>query len=450
MTAKNRKMALAVLPSGPPFAWRYPKAEAEGRMDVELYQHLARTAERGKFDIFFLADGYSVREDRIGLAGMKGFSAVHFEALTLLSALAMVTNRIGLVATVSTTYNEPYNVARKFASLDYISRGRAGWNIITSSQDAEALNFGLDSQIDNATRYERAREFLEVVCRLWDSWDDEAIVCDRTTGTYFDPDRVHRLNYEGKHFKVRGPLNLPRPIQGHPVLCQAGASETGWEFAAQTADVMYGKAISLSEAKRFYAGVKGKMAKYGRSPDELKILPGLVPIVGHTEKEAWEKFRAVQDCLTPEEGNAMLTHIVPNIDFSRFDFDQPIPDLPEINQAAIRFRIFLERDGQRLTVRELLDNVSAGIGHLRLIGTPDRLAETLIHWVNENGADGFNLMPHYLPGGLEDFVDFVVPELQERNAFRTEYEGGTLRENLGLPRPASRFASGSEMELASL
>ena len=301
MKSDKKKMALAVLPSGPPFAWRYNHAHSENKMDVDLYKHLAQTAERGKFDIFFLADGYSVREDRIGLAGMKGFSAVHFEAITLLSALAMVTNRIGLVATVSTTYNEPYNVARKFASLDYISQGRAGWNVITSSQDAEALNFGLDKQLENTTRYERAQEFLDVVTQLWDSWDDDAILADRESSTYFDPARVHRLNYQGKHFKVRGPLNLPRPIQGHPVICQAGASEAGWEFAARTADVMYGKAIALSEAQRFYAGVKSKMAKYGRAPEQLKILPGLVPIVGRTEKEALEKFRAVQDCLTPEE-----------------------------------------------------------------------------------------------------------------------------------------------------
>ena len=450
MKSSKKRMALAVLPTSAPYSWRYEKAHPEGDLDFEVYRHLAQTAERGMFDIFFLADGVSLREDRMGLEGMKGFGTViDFEALTLLSALAVVTKHIGLVATVSTTYNEPYHVARKLASIDHLSKGRAGWNVITSGMDSEAYNFGLDQQLSTDTRYERAHEFLDVVLKLWDSWEDDAIVKDREAGLYFEPDRVHRLNHQGKFFKIRGPLNLSRPPQGHPLICQAGGSEAGWEFAARTADVMYGKAISLQEAQRFYREVKGRMAKYGRTPDQLKILPGLVAVVGKTEKEAREKFRAVQDCLSDTEARTMLHHIIPGVDFSEIDLDEIMPDKPEINQAAKRFRIFLERDGRRLKVREVIDYVSAGIGHLALIGSAGQVADTMVKWLEEDGVDGFNLMPHYLPGGLDDFVDLVVPELQERGVVRTAYGEGTLRENLGLQRPSSPWVRAPE-ELAGV
>jgi N-acetyl-S-(2-succino)cysteine monooxygenase len=439
MISNQKKMALAFLPTSAPFSWRHLNAQAESDVNFDHVKHLALTAERGKFDILFLADSYGLREDRLGLAGMTGFgNMLDFEALTLLGALAAVTSHIGLVATASTTYNEPYNIARKLATIDHISKGRAGWNVITSSMDAEAYNYGFEEQVSNAVRYERASEFLDVVRDLWDSWEDKAIVKDRASNIYFDDKKVHRLDHRGRYFKVRGPLNLPRPPQGHPIICQAGASETGWEFAARTADVMYGKAISLSEAQRFYTEVKSRMAKYGRTPDQLKILPGLVAVVGRTEKEAREKFRAVQDCLTEKEGRGLLAQRLPGFDFSSLPMDEPLPHSPEIEQAARIGRFFLDRDGRRLTVRELIDYVSAGIGHFTLIGPPGQIADTLVTWINENGADGFNLMPHYLPGGLEDFVDLVVPELQERGVFRTQYEGSTLRENMGLFRPLNR------------
>ena len=439
MISAPKRMALALLPTSAPFSWRHSAAQAESDLNFDHVKHLAQTAERGKFDILFLADSYGLREDRLGLGGMTGFgNMLDFEALTLLGALASVTTHIGLVATASTTYNEPFNLARKFASLDHISKGRVGWNVITSSMDAEAFNYGLDEQISTAERYALADEFLEVVRDLWDSWEDEAIVRDRASHTYFRDSLVHRLNHRGNYFKVRGPLNLSRPPQGHPVICQAGASELGWEFAARTADIMYGKAISLGEAQRFYAEVKGRMNKHGRAPDQLKILPGLVAVVGKTEKEARAKFREVQDCLTEKEGRVLLAQRLPGFDFSKLPLDEPLPDSPEIEKAAKIGRFFLERDGRRLTVRELIDYVSAGIGHLTLIGSASQIADTLVTWLNENGADGFNLMPHYLPGGLEDFVELVIPELQDRGVFRSEYEGGTLRENLGLSRPLNR------------
>lgn len=439
MASTKKRMVLAVLPTSAPFSWRHPNAEALGDLSFEFYRRLVKTAERGKLDIFFLADRLSLREDGMGIEGMKGFgTVVDFEALTLLSALAAVTTNIGLIATVSTTYNQPYHVARKLASIDHISKGRAGWNVITSGQDSEANNFGLDEQLSTEARYERAEEFLNVVLDLWDSWEDDAIVKDRSAGLYFQPDRVHRLDHLGKYFKVRGPLNLSRPPQGHPLISQAGASEAGWEFAAKTADILYGKAISLQEAQRFYRDVKGRLAKYGRSPDCLKILPGLIAVVGETEKEARDKFHAVQHFLSEEEARSLLAHFFPGADFSNAALDETMPSTPEVEKGAARHRLFVERNGHRLSIREVVDYFSAGFGHLPLVGTPGQIADTMLEWLVEDGADGFNLMPHSLPQGLEDFVNFVVPELQERGVFRRKYEGGTLRENLGLPKPQRR------------
>lgn len=433
----TKRMTLALLATSAPYAWRFGDRSSHDRLKLADYVSLIQTAERGMIDIFFLADSYGIREDRMGLGAMRGFSnVVTPDALTLLSTLVAVTKHIGLVATASATYNEPYSIARKLATLDHLSDGRAGWNIVTSTIDAEAYNYGLDQQVDNATRYSRAREFLDVVRALWDSWEDDALKLDTANGVYFDETKVHYLNHAGEHFKVRGPLNLPRPPQGHPIICQAGASEAGWEFAAQTADIQYGKAISLAEAQRFYAEVKGRMAKYGRKTDQLKILPGLVTSVARTEKEAQEKYRAVQDCLTEAEGRAMLHHLLPGAPLDDVGLDDPVPERPEIDAAGKKFRIFLNRDGRRLKLREVIDFISAGIGHLTIIGTPSQVADQMVHWLEQQGCDGFNLMPQIMPGGVEDFVDMVVPELQARGVLRTEHGEGTLRERLGLERPA--------------
>lgn len=436
-------MSLAVIPSAAPFAWRFHGAR--GGLDFERFKNAAQVAERGKFDAIFLADSLSVREDRMGMEALKGFSnAIYFDALSVLPALASVTKNIGLVATASTTYNEPYHLARKFAAIDHLSHGRAGWNVITSGQDTEAYNFGLSEQFSAEFRYERASECLDVVLDLWDSWEDGAVIQSRETNIYFEPGKVHRLDHVGKHFKVRGPLNVPRPPQGHPVICQAGGSQAGWEFAARTADVLFGIGTVLTEAQRFYGEMKDRLARYGRQPDDLRIVLGMVPIVGKNEKEAREKFRAVQDCLTEKEGRTTLAHYIPGVDFSSFPMDRSIPDTPEINQAAMRFRIPIEKVGRRLTLREMLDSITAGVGTWTLFGSPGEIADTMVKWYEERGLDGFNISPHYLPGGLEDFVDMVVPELQERGVFRSEYEGATLRENMGLSRPINRFTSRSE------
>jgi FMN-dependent oxidoreductase (nitrilotriacetate monooxygenase family) len=430
-------MTLALLSTSAPYAWRLGDRSSHDRLKLSDYIGMIQTAERGMIDIFFLADNYGIREDRMGLEPMRGFSSVVIpDAFTLLSTLVAVTSHIGLVATASTTYNEPYSIARKLATLDHLSEGRAGWNVVTSSMDSEARNYGLDRQMETADRYSRAREFLEVTRALWDSWEDDAVILDPESRTYFDHAKVHHLNHAGRHFQVRGPLSLPRSPQGHPLICQAGGSETGWEFAAQTADVMYAKAIALDEAQRFYADVKGRMKKYGRAPDQLKILPGLVTSVGRTEKEAREKYRAVQDCLSEAEGRAMLDHLLPGVSLDDVGLDETVPERPEIDAAARRFRIFLNREGRRLKLREVVDFISGGIGHLTLIGSPSQVADRMVAWMDQDGCDGFNLMPHVMPGGVDDFVDMVVPELQARGVLPTAWGEGTLRERLGLGRPA--------------
>jgi FMN-dependent oxidoreductase (nitrilotriacetate monooxygenase family) len=432
----QKKMFLATIPTGNAHSWRYPGAHAESDIDFEFYRHIAETVERGKFDMIFFADSVSVRHDRIGWDHLKGSGGCNYpDAMTMLGAMAAITKHVGLVATASTTYHQPYHIARKVATIDHITKGRAGWNLITSGQDTEAYNFGLDQQLSNEERYERAQEFLEIVLDLWDSWEDEAILKDLETKAYFDPSRVHTLDHAGKHFKVRGPLNLSRPPQGHPVLCQAGGSETGWELAARTADLLFAKANTLAEGQQFYRQIKGRMDKYGRVPDQLKIMMSVVVIVGRTEKEAQEKAQAVRACQTEAEGRATLGHYIPGIDFSTYPMDEPLPDTVEINQAAKRFRVFLEKDGRRLTLREMMQS-STGV--LTLIGSPDQIADTMVKWIEGKGADGFNLHAPILPSGLDEFVDLVVPELQARGAFRTEYEGTTLRENLGLARPSNR------------
>ena len=429
-------MILGIIPKGTSFSWRYGDSYAESDLNFEEMTHVAQEAERGLFDLVFMADSVALRDDRVGIDKLKGSgTATYFDAMTLLGGLAAVTKHIGLAATISTTYNHPYHIARKLATVDHISHGRAGWNVITSGQDSESYNFGYDGQLPGEVRYERAQECLQTVLDLWDSWEDGAVVRDKKAGVYFDPAKVHALHHEGKHFKVRGPLNLSRPPQGHPVICQAGGSAAGWELAARYSDLLFAKALSFKEAQRFYQEAKGRLAKYGRTPDQLRVMPEMRAVVGKTEKEAREKLRAIQDCLTEEEGRATLQHYIPGIDFSDFKIDEPIPDLPHINQAASRFRVFLTKDDRRLTLREMIET---GFGSWTLVGTPGQVADAMIEWFHGGAADGFNFSPHCLPSGLTDFVDLVIPELQERGVFRTSYEGGTLREIMGLNRPANK------------
>ena len=423
-------------------AWRHPDAKADGGLDFAHYRQLAQTAERAKFDMVFLADGVAVRRDYNLDSLSRSGQLVHFEPLTLLSALAAVTEHVGLVATASTTYNEPYHIARKFASLDYLSNGRAGWNVVTSASEAEAHNFNREKHMDHALRYERAREFLQVVKGLWDSWDDDAFIQDKAAGLYVDPDKIHTLNHRGKHFAVRGPLNVGRPPQGYPVIVQAGASEDGQDFAASTAEVIFTAQQTLEEAQAFYRGIKGRLAQYGRTPEQLKIMPGVFPVIGQTEAEAKEKYDQLQNLIHPSVGLALLSGNIGGFDLSDYPLDGPLPELPETNLNKSRQKLVTDlARRENLTIRQLYQAIAGARGHRTIWGTPEQIADQLEEWFVKDAADGFNIMPPYLPGGLDEFVQQVIPILQQRGLFRAEYEGQTLRENLGLSRPASQYSA---------
>jgi FMN-dependent oxidoreductase (nitrilotriacetate monooxygenase family) len=426
-------------------AWRHKDASVG--VHFENYIELAQLAEAAKFDTIFFADGVGVRLKDIEAASRKAHSGVYpFEPITLLSALSAVTKHIGLIATASTSYSDPFNLARQFSSLDHLSGGRAGWNLVTSSDPDAAFNFGHESHILHADRYERAEEFADVVLGLWDSWEDDAFPRDREAGVYFDKDKLHVLDHKGKHFKVRGPLNTPRTPQGHPVVVQAGASEPGKELAARTAEAIFAAQITLDEAVGFYADVKGRMAKYGRDQDELKIMPGIFPVVAPTQAEAEDKFAQLQDLIQPIVGLNMLAGLSGGLDLSQYDIDGPLPEaVPETNAGKSRQSLLLDlARRENLTIRQLYLRIAGARGHWQVVGTPQHIADQLEERFEARGADGFNVMAPIMPGGLKDFIDLVVPELRRRGLFRTEYEGATLRENLGLKRPTNRFATQAE------
>jgi len=418
-------------------AWRYPGAYPDANFNFAHLKRFAQTLERGKFDAFFMADHLAVLN--MPMQGLKRSATVtSFDPLTLLPALAVVTEHLGLIATASTTYNDPYHIARKFASLDHISGGRAGWNVVTSGNPHEAMNFGLEEHVEHETRYRRAREFFDVVTGLWDSWADDAFIRDVEAGVYFDPEKLHILNHEGEFLKVRGPLNVARPIQGWPVIVQAGASEAGRQLAAETAEVIFAAGGSIANARAFYADVKGRMEKLGRPRDHLKVLPGAFVVVGETAAEALEK-RARLDSLVHYDSAIASLSIALGHDASGFDPDGPLPEIPESNSSQSgRERTVELAKREHLTVRQLAQRIG-GYSGSAFVGTPTMIADQMEEWLFTEASDGFNIMFPYLPGGLDDFVDCVVPELQRRGLFRREYEGTTLRENLDLPRPANRF-----------
>ncbi|HEY1932103.1 MAG TPA: LLM class flavin-dependent oxidoreductase [Acetobacteraceae bacterium] len=418
-------------------AWRYPGAWPDANFNFPRLKRLAQTLERGKFDAFFMADHLAVLNMPMN-ALKRSATVTSFEPMTLLPALAMVTEHLGLIATGSTTFDAPYHVARRFASLDHISGGRAAWNIVTTSNPDSALNFGLDEHVEHDERYRRAREFYDVVTGLWDSWAEDAFIRNTETGEYFDPARMHVLNHKGEFYSVRGPLNIARPIQGWPVIVQAGASDVGRQFAAEVAEVIFAGAGDLEGGRALYADVKGRMAKLGRNPDHLKILPGAFVVVGDSLDEAKEK-RARLDGLVHYDSAIASLSIALGTDASKFDPDGKLPEIPESNASQSgRARAIALAARENLTVRQLAQRLG-GYGGPALLGTPAMIADQMEEWLTTNACDGFNIMFPYLPGGLDDFVDRVVPELQRRGLFRKEYEGTTLRENLGLPRPENRF-----------
>jgi FMN-dependent oxidoreductase (nitrilotriacetate monooxygenase family) len=417
-------------------SWRYPNAFPDANFNFAHLRRFAETLERGCFDAFFMADHLAVLNMPIK-ALQRSHTVTSFEPFTLLSALAGATKHIGLIATGSTTFDAPYHVARRFASLDHISAGRAGWNIVTTSNPDAALNFGLEAHMEHGERYARAREFYEVVTGLWDSFADDAFVRDVERGLYFDPAKMHVLNHKGKYYSVRGPLNIARPVQGWPVIVQAGASEAGRQLAAETAEVVFAAGSNLANAQRFYADVKGRMRKIGRDPEHLKVLPGALVVVGDTISQAQAK-RARLDGLVNYANAIASLSIALGHDASGFDPDGPLPEIPESNASKSgRERVIELARRENLTVRELAQRLG-GYGGLAFVGTPQSIADGMHEWLLTEGCDGFNVMFPYLPEGLDDFVARVVPELQRRGIFRRRYEGATLRENLGLPRPANR------------
>jgi alkanesulfonate monooxygenase len=418
-------------------AWRYPGAYPDANFNIGHIVRFAQLLERGRFDAFFMADHLAVLNMPID-ALQRSATVTSFEPMTLLPALARVTQRLGLIATGSTTYDQPFHVARRFASLDHISGGRAGWNIVTTSNPNASLNFGLDEHLEHGERYRRAREFYDVVTGLWDSWADDAFIRDVDAGIYFDPARLHVLDHKGPYFSVRGPLNIGRPVQGWPVIVQAGASDAGRQLAAETAEVVFAGASNLDDGRALYADVKGRMAKLGRNPDHLKMLPGAFVVVGDTVAEAQEK-RARLDGLVHYQSAIASLSIALGHDASGFDPDGPLPDIPETNASkSARERVIALAKRENLTVRQLAQRLG-GFSGLSFVGTPQTIADEMEEWLVSEGSDGFNVMFPFLPEGLVDFVERVVPELQRRGLFRREYEGATLRENLGLPRPENRF-----------
>ncbi|MDY0872065.1 LLM class flavin-dependent oxidoreductase [Dongia rigui] len=448
-TAKRQmKLGAFMYPGGHHVAaWRHPDVSAKATTDFQYRVAFAKAAEAAKFDLIFLADGVGVGESNVAALSRVDEWSNGFEPITLLSALSAVTTRIGLVATASTSFTEPFNLARYFASLDQLSEGRAGWNLVTSSDGIEAQNFN-PRDLQHTARYARANEFADVVLGLWNSWEDDAFLRDKESGRFFDPAKLHVLHHKRTYFEVRGPLNVARSPQGHPVLVQAGSSEVGKELAARTAEVVFTAQRTLQDAQAFYSDLKARLPRYGRNPDDLKVMPGVFPVVGRSEAEAQDKFAALQDLIHPEVGLALLSTYIGNFDLSVYPVDGPLPDLPESNASKSRQQLFVDlARRENLSIRELYLRIAGARGHWQLVGTPVQIADALEERFLNGGADGFNVMPPTVPGGLTDFIELVLPELRRRGLFRSEYEGRTLRENLGLPfprhaaRPTSRRAA---------
>lgn len=422
-------------------AWRYPGARADANFNFEVICAMARKLEEGKFDAFFMADHLAVLNMPMEALKRSG-TVTSFEPMTLLPALAMVTEHLGLVATGSTTYDEPFHVARRFSSLDHISGGRAGWNVVTTANPDASKNFGREDHMDHAERYKRAREFYDVVTGLWDSWADDAFLRDQESGIFFDPEKLHVLDHRGDYLSVRGPLNIGRPVQGWPVIVQAGSSNDGRQLAAETAEAVFTSHTDLKAGQAFYADIKGRMAEAGRDPDGIRILPACLVILGEDLAEARAK-RARLDSLVHAESAIASLSIAIGTDAARFDPDAPLPsDIPESNASKSgRERALRMTEAEGLTVRQLAQRLG-GFSGLCLMGSPETVADQMEEWLETRGSDGFTIMFPYVPGGVDEFVDRLVPVLQDRGLFRTEYEGATLRENLGLPRPENRFFDG--------
>lgn len=422
-------------------AWRHRGSQPDAGINLRHYIECAQASEAAGFDFLFFADSAATRDAALEPLSRSSQYTAYFEPTTLLSALAGATRHIGLVSTATTSYNEPYNIARRFASLDHLSAGRAGWNVVTSGNDSEAFNFGRDEHYEHDERYRRAAEFVEVVKGLWDSWDDDAFIYDRAEGRFFDPQKLHVLNHEGNYFKVRGPLNVPRPPQGYPVIFQAGISEAGRELAAATAEGVFSGELTLENSLTHYSDIKRRMAKFGRQPDELKILPGCTIFCGRTEAEARDREQELAELIHPVVGREYIGTLL-GLDLSDCDVDDHLPDRESKTRAkagiAISVRALAAREN--LTIRQLYQRLAGSHGKLTLRGTAVQIADTMQAWFDARACDGFIMQPATMPGDLNQTIELLIPELRHRGLLRETYPGSTLRDNLGLKRPASRYA----------
>jgi N-acetyl-S-(2-succino)cysteine monooxygenase len=439
--AKGRKMKLAAYLVGTGMhvaSWRHPDSSPNASIDASFYKKLAQIAEKGKFDFAFIADSLAIN------AESHPQILNRFDPVVIITAMAEATEKIGIVATASTTYNEPYSLARQFASVDHVSGGRAGWNVVTTADATgeTALNFSREKHWEHDHRYERAEEFIDVVQGLWDSWEDDAFVYDKKSGTFYDPDKVHELLYKGKFFSVKGPLNIARSPQGQPVIVQAGSSEPGQRLAARTAEIVFAQRDNIEEAKRFYQELKSRLPKYGRIEEELHILQGISPIVGETEELAFQKYHELQKLVDPYESLKFVSGYMGNVDFSKYSLDTPVAEVefPPVNSIQSQFYEMKKIiDEENLKVGDLYTRFFGAARRDGFVGTPIQVADEMEKWFTEKAADGFILQFPLLPSHLEDFVNLVIPILQERGLFRLDYEGKTLREHLGLNIPKNRF-----------
>ncbi|MDQ8736960.1 LLM class flavin-dependent oxidoreductase [Paenibacillus sp. LHD-38] len=419
-------------------AWRHPEVPADASVNFQFYTQQAQKAEAGKFDLVFIADGLYINEKSIP------HFLNRFEPITILSALAAVTSKIGLVGTLSSSYSEPFTVARQFGSLDHISGGRAGWNVVTSPLEGSASNFSKTDHPTHDERYKIAEEYLEVTRGLWDSWEDDAFVRDKESGVFFDPSKLHRLDHKGEYFSVQGPLNIARSKQGHPVIFQAGSSESGKKLAGKAADAVFTGHENIEDAKAFYKDVKDRAVAEGRSADDIVILPGIGPIIGRTEEEAERKYQELAGLVTIENALNYLGRFFEHHDFSQYPLDEPFPELGDLGHNSFRSgtdKIKKTAKEQNLTLRQVALQSATPRG--QFVGTPEKVADLIQQWHEEGAADGF-IIHSSIPSGLNDFVGLVVPILQERGIYRTDYESDTLRGNLGLRIPTNRYTKEKE------
>lgn len=436
MVQRKMKLGLFLMGTGHHIAsWRHPNIPEKSSETFAFFQEIASIAEKGKLDMLFLSDGLSFEKHS------HPAELVRFEPFTLLGALSVTTSHIGLAATATTTYNEPFHIARKFSSLEHLSGGRSAWNVVTSYYQTEARNFNTKQHLDHSVRYKRAEEFVEVVKGLWDSWERGAVLCDKDSGKYFDERKLHSLHHQGEFFSVEGPLSSSRSPQGRPIIVQAGSSEEGIGLAAKTADVIFTAQQTLEGAQGFYKKVKEKAIQFGRSPEDIKIMPGLSIYTGRTEEEAKEKYRSLQNLIIPEVALQILSEYLGDFDLSPYPLDGPLPaDIPETNMNQSRRKLLIElAEKANMTIRELAIHVAGSRGHRMMFGNPQQIADQMEEWFVNKACDGFNLMLPSFPDSLTDFVELVIPELQKRGLFREEYEGVTLRENLGLREPENRY-----------